>query len=214
MSRQKINEVFDTTNGVFKPIATKLQFEWFTTDDATTLDLDYLYSHSGEKSISNLVIKLKELDSSTFLAKLVSIIALKFEEKWSRLYLALVGSEYNPIENYDSHEIETPEITNTRTINQNIDLTRQTDNNVYGFNSSSEVPSASNTEHTTADGKDNETSDVNVETGTRTIERHGNIGVTTNQQMITQEIEMRNRFNLYEIMMQDVDSVLALPIYS
>lgn len=51
------------------------------------------------------------------------------------------------------------------------------------------------------------------ETGTETLTRHGNIGVTTNQQMITSEVEMRNKYEFYQLLMQDVDSVICLEIY-
>lgn len=73
---------------------------------------------------------------------------------------------------------------------------------------------------TTGDGNTVETltqGDGNVNTITREITpyeltRHGNIGVTTNQQMITQEIELRE--NLFkEIVYRDVDKMLTSTIY-
>lgn len=73
---------------------------------------------------------------------------------------------------------------------------------------------------TTGDGNTVETQTVgdgNVNTVTREqtpykLTRSGNIGVTTNQQMITQEIELRE--NLFkEIVYRDVDSMLTSKIY-
>ena len=217
MNRKTLIEIFDESNFIFKAIYnldTANPFEWLTEDDATNLDIDYLLSHSGQKYESNLVNNLMTKYESTYMSKLVDIIILKFKEKWNRLHLALIESQYNPIENYDSTETETPhDLTNTRTIKSNVDVTRDLDGDVFGFNSDTETGLNRQTEHTTADGKDNVTSDTNVESGYKTIERHGNIGVTTNQQMITQEIEMRDKFNFYQIIMNDVDSILALPIY-
>lgn len=46
---------------------------------------------------------------------------------------------------------------------------------------------------------------------TRTEHTHGNIGVTTNQQMIESELELRKK-NFYQIIFKDVDSYLALKI--
>lgn len=42
--------------------------------------------------------------------------------------------------------------------------------------------------------------------------RHGNIGVTTNQQMITEEIALRKNF-FFEIVFADIDKYLTLKIY-
>lgn len=213
MNRKTLIEIFDETNGIFSQIQQSNEITWLTEDDATNLDIDYLLSHSGQKYESNLVINLMTKYEDSYMSKLVDIVILKFKEKWNRIHLALVESTYNPIENYDSHETETPNITNNRTTKVNVNMEHSVDGDVSGFNDSGYSPYNKTTEHTTGDGEKNVTSDINVESGTRQVEKHGNIGVTTNQQMITQEIEMRDKFNLFEIMMNDVDSILALPIY-
>lgn len=46
----------------------------------------------------------------------------------------------------------------------------------------------------------------------RTLKRHGNIGVTTSQQMIESELELRKKF-FYEIVFHDIDQYLALQTY-
>ena len=213
MIRSKLIDIFDETNGVFALIQQSNEFEWLTEDDASSLDIDYILSHSGNKKESNLLYNLRNKYEDDYMSKLSSIIVLKFKEKWNRIFLALIDSEYNPIENYDSHEIETPNISNARTISQNANVQRQSNGDVSGFNEDDYSPSTQTIDTTTMNEDDNITHDTNVESGTRQIERHGNIGVTTNQQMITQEIEMRDKFNLFEIMMNDVDSILAHPVY-
>ena len=51
-----------------------------------------------------------------------------------------------------------------------------------------------------------------TESGTRTLTRSGNIGVTTSQQMIQSEIELW-QWNFFESVYADVDSVLTTQIY-
>lgn len=60
---------------------------------------------------------------------------------------------------------------------------------------------------TTDSGK--ETTANNI---THDMHRHGNIGVTTNQQMIEAEIELRKKF-FFEQVFNDLDKYLTIPIY-
>lgn len=218
----KIKQVMNEDDGIFKYIELSETFDWLTSDDATLLDMEYVFSHSPEKPISKLyenVIKKYEdyegEEDNIVMVKLANMICLKFGEKWERIYLALINATYNPIENYDSHETETPNITNSRTIKTKTKLTTTNNNDGFGFNnvSTEGVPVSKIENVVEGDDTKNQTSDINREQGTRTIERHGNIGVTTNQQMITQEIEMRDKYILYDIMMNDVDALLTLNIY-
>lgn len=67
---------------------------------------------------------------------------------------------------------------------------------------------------------DNDESETHTNTGThndemtetRTLQRSGNIGVTTSQQMIQSEIELR-KTRYFEIVFEDIDSFMCLPIY-
>lgn len=106
----------------------------------------------------------------------------------------------------------------------------ESDGYTYGFNSTGAVPSDSNdgetTQRTVADPEHNITERetkqtgstiddhdlTDTETGTRTIERSGNIGVTTSQQMAQSEIELW-KWNFYDSIMKDIDSILTLSIY-
>ena len=208
MKRLKIKEVLNEDASIFTQIATLNVFEWLDSTIGGDLDFEYVLSHSADKWISNLfekTIAKYEGTPNQIIPKLANIIVNKFEEKWNRLYLALIESLYNPIENYNSEEVETPDIS----ISQATKIVTKNNNDGYGFNSSTKTPIAENEQSTEGLAKDN----INHETGTRTRTRHGNIGVTTNQQMITQEIEMRNKFLFYDILMDDVDSVITLGIY-
>ena len=123
------------------------------------------------------------------------------------------------------------------------------DNNVFGFNSSSSVPSdSSNSSNNSTDtynlsdktsyGKkdtkvynnvsdsgsrestntvSNESSDTetkNLQTNTsETFHREGNLGVTTSQQMLESEFELRMKYRFFDVVFADVDKTLALQIY-
>lgn len=46
----------------------------------------------------------------------------------------------------------------------------------------------------------------------RTLKRHGNIGVTTSQQMIESEIELRKK-NFFELVFNDIDHYMTISVY-
>lgn len=194
-----INDYLTTSTGIFKAIynTTSQPFTWLSEDLADTLDLDYYLSHSGNKYISPIVIKLYDNDNTTYLTKLAKIIILKYSDKWNRIYKAYIQSDYEPLENYSLTESESV----------NTDVTTQTDgaNNVFGFNTTSEdgIPSSLSgvTQNTTGDKTKN----------TRDLMKYGNVGVTTSQQMLSSEIELR-AYNFYNEIMNDVDAVMCLDI--
>lgn len=82
-----------------------------STDDALRFDEEYFMLHSGAKYQSilfqRLVEKYNQYDmSSLFRIVFASIIYKRFSEKWNRIYNAMF-SDYDPISNYDSHEVTT-----------------------------------------------------------------------------------------------------------
>lgn len=163
-----------------------------------------------------------------------------YEHSWQRLYTALT-SEYNPINNYSMTErgedtrtntgtqITSGERSGTETETPNLTTTATGENNssggLYGFNSAESVPSdtthGTNTNTNTQSGTVNtNTSDTTASTRTddlteksvHTFERSGNIGVTTSQQMIESEIELRkNQF--YNIVFHDIINYVCLHVY-
>ena len=157
--------------------------------------MDYYLNHSGEKYISPITAKLYENDDSTYLTKLASLIVLKYSDKWNKIYKAFFEEEYNPIENYSMLEEE----------NANISITNSTTgkNNIYGFNTTYEdgVPQDNSSVESTTSG--------DFDDNHRTLARTGNIGVTTSQQMLQSEIELR-QWNFYNMIMNDIDDVMCL----
>ena len=167
------------------------------TTDANIFDIDYL-ARSGEKEITSLLIMIENEDicdtnlkRSQFLS---DNILIKYGNNWNRLLNAFY-STYDPIENYSMVEEE----------NQNTDLQVDTDEDRanFGFNTESVdgVPVAKNGigQHTTGEFDKNH----------RKLTRSGNIGVTTSQQMIESEIELR-RYKIIEQIYEDIDSIICL----
>lgn len=163
-----------------------------------------------------------------------------FREAWDNIYAALTA-DYNPINNYSmtesgedtrtntgtqstsgtrsGTETETPNLTNTTTGENN------SSGGLYGFNSAESVPSdtthGTNTNTNTQSGTVNtNTSDTTTSTRTddltekniHTFERSGNIGVTTSQQMIESELELRKK-QFYSIVYSNIVNHLCLSVY-
>lgn len=123
--------------------------------------------------------------------------------QFQRLYNTLI-IEYNPIENYDRYEDlkETPNLTYTDTGSDShkTEVNGTSENKVSAYDSTTYQPNEQNTSNSTGTGSNNY-NNTQTETGTRTHENHihGNVGVTTNQQMIDSEREITNFDFYYEI---------------
>lgn len=199
-----------STGGIFSKIAS-LQDQpltWLDTALALQLDEDYYLSHSGGKFISNAYKRLIDAENDNIvndaLLEMAKMILQKFALSWDKIYSA-INTNYKPLENYDMTQTETPDITHTK----NVKINTKVQNDVYGFNSSNPVPSS----QTTTDGASLNNEETNKETGTRGLTRHGNIGVTTSQQMLLAEIDLRSKFNFTNHLYDDVDTMLCLLVY-
>lgn len=191
----EINDYLDTNNGIIKTIQTKNVFTWLSSDDADVLDLEYYINHSYDKYISLLTNKLYEDNETTYLSKLADVIILRFKDKWNKLWNAVVSSDYNPIENYSMIEDEN--------VASKITSSSDNSNNIFGFNTTSDDGIEQNK------GSISGTTEGLFDDNHRQLTRSGNIGVTTSQQMIESEIELR-KWNFYQSMMNDIDAVMCL----
>lgn len=184
-------------DGIFSLLQPK--FDWMSVEDAKTLDLDYYLNH-GQRSISPLYEQLINQQSNNqdfnALNKLVDIIYLKFKDKWNRIYDIYIKSTYNALENYSMTEVEKNAT--------KVTSTDSTKGGSYGFNSDVSVPvnDSNSTSVVEGNGEDNK----------RELTRSGNIGVTTSQQMLESELQLR-KYNFYEELFKDVNSVVTLSIY-
>ena len=79
--------------------------------------------------------------------------------------------------------------------------------------STSETTTQTGTKNTSIDSSKNKNSNETLkETGTRTYERSGIRGASY-QELIEKEVNLKNRYNLFNILYQDVDSIIALMTY-
>lgn len=160
------------------------------------LDIDYLFNHSGEKTVTPVVEFLFKkyggyLEQTTFVNKIIEMLQAKFYNNWLKTYQALM-SQYNPIHNYNMSERE--DVASK--------VTTSSAASTYGFDNQNSVPTDENRVTTQGDADEN----------VRNLVRSGNIGVTTNQAMIEAELELRKK-NYYEMIYRDIDSLLVLRIY-
>lgn len=146
-----------------------------------------------QKCIDNILLKCAELEllySEIDTLKIaIDIWSRKNIENWNKLFTAL-SAEYSPIENYNRIE----EFGNHSTVNSNVQQNRAV------FDSDELVET----------GKD--TNIAKNESGGES-HIHGNIGVTTNQQMIEEELKLRNRYNIYDIIADSFKKDFCLMVY-
>lgn len=217
--------------------------------DYLNLDANYLVhldlsacAKGFDRSLGTFYDYLESLSvpQNALVQQMANAVLSVYNNAWSYQYKALT-TEYNPINNYDSVENSTDtheytgtqtnehEATKNNTDTPNITRTSNGSNDssgsLYGFNSTSAVPSdeANGTSQSTdketgtvtSNGTENGTNtrtDNLKETITHELTRSGNIGVTTSQQMIESELELRKK-QFYNIMIRDIINFLCLPIY-
>ena len=193
---------------------------------------DYIYMYAGENEVrySDPDI-LERLVHTWFISRKTD-----FQYMWDALH-----AEYNPIENYDRHDDFTEEIDSTTNRESNVKTTQEgesttednstttpgkvTEEQVSAFDSSSYQPSRKSAEsgtessegsshgtnNSTTTGEGTEQSALD-QTKTNSGRSHGNIGVTTNQQMIESELQLR-RFNLYKTIALEFEDEFTIPVY-
>ena len=171
---------------------------------------EFLMKYSGERhvvSVVNILYQyaldrgLTERQSAEGISEeLARRIANRFKEKWQRIYNAMFAS-YNPIENYDSTESHSGD--DTSSISSDSDITtKQSSYDTSDLETTSQVISNSN--------PINNYSKIDYNS---TITKHGNIGVTTTQQMIESEIDLRQLHDFIDIIYGDIGSYLLANIF-
>ena len=227
--RMKISDLYpinivtaQLTNLIFNQLVAKEDLhDFINSNNVAQLNQDYYLSHSADKYISPFVEKLfNDGKSATEITLFVTpIIYNRFGEKWKKIYSALT-TEYNPLENYSMVEEKTPDLTIEETQNEKSDVKTEREthatNSYKGFNANDPVVvnKTDGTEDVETSGAklDNEVSKTTTHTGTETLTRSGNIGVTTSQQMLESEFKVR-QYDFYKQIYNDIDSVLCLSIY-
>ena len=174
-------------------------------DNYDSLTLDYLLNRY-DKIMSPLFMRLYEIreeDLSAVATDISKIINMKFVFNWNKLAEATFG-DYNPIENYNMIENKKTDF-EEHTVTDN---TETVTNSYNGFNADDMKPvSKSETEGNIDSTKTDTGTSANNE-----LTRHGNIGVTTSQQMIESSYKLAQK-NILDIIYRDIDSILFIDYY-
>lgn len=155
-------------------------------------------------------------DDFTEVASIISNLSEIYNNEYTTK-VSLLLTDYNPIENYNSSETETStnettttsgtENTTTTTTNSTTENSGETTNKVSPYDSEnfSNDNNSNSSNTSTVNGTDSTsiTDSGNISSNgtlTRTLTRKGNIGVTTTQQMIESEYELRAKNLVFEFL--------------
>lgn len=222
--------IITESDGVIKHLTTI--FEGEITWDVDGLDAELIDNFAGyrkpntntiqiAKTIGTEVDGIPKMNSECF-DVLATQIGKKFVSSWVKMYEAL-SAEYNPIENYSMSETRTPNLSRKNSVSADYSEADETktnfktesDGETYGFNSTVPVPASKNTAKGTETDNHGTTTHTQTgyreetQTGTETLIRSGNIGVTTSAQMIQGEMDIRAKYRIRDIMLNDIASYLS-----
>lgn len=179
--------------------------------------------------IDNILLECAELTviypDWDFMRKAIGAWSTKELEIWQKVY-DLEHMEYNPIENYDRYEDELENIGNkgqtmqvgssetTNSTTQNTD----TVNRVAGFNSNDLAnQSQAETNDMNVGRGGNLASDMSYSNNDQTRSRgsriHGNVGVTTSQQMLMAEFELRPKIHIDDYIINSFKERFCILVY-
>lgn len=182
-------------------------------------------------AIDAILMRTRELEilypDFTYLKNRITIWSNKFQSNWKKLYDTTV-LEYNPIENYDRFENWSDVDNETSTSARDNTVKRTSTNEILNSVNVTDQNTAFNAglaDHakqitdgdTTENGSITNTEKENVNDGrngkhTRIGRAHGNIGVTTSQQMIQSERDLVV-FNLYDVIAESFIENFCLMVY-
>ena len=260
---------YQTDGGVFSPMSNAPWTDTMSGTNLDILYLDGHSGERYCSNFINHRLNDSDVLSSDNRTLISNILWAMFGIQWTRLWATMKPAEYDPLTNYQMQETmegtenstRTPDLTKgdtgtvqttgqdkrtpnltrngTGTVNDNGSATNTNQNGIWGFNSSTSVPSdmsdgtATNENTTTRDLTETETgtdttdrtntdiynrsytetgTDTTAGTSSRKLTRTGNIGTNTFQNLLQQE---RNIwiYDFFEQVFKDVDSVLTIPIY-
>ena len=182
-------------------------------------------------AIDAILMRTRELEilypDFTYMKKRITIWSNKYQNNWKKLYDTTV-LEYNPIENYDRMEdwtdidiekgsnFRSNDINNTveNVITESGSITEQNTAFNDGLkdhakNITSNNTTNNGTEYTQENGQGSSQRDLKH---TKIGRAHGNIGVTTSQQMIQSERDLVV-FNLYDVIAESFVENFCLMVY-
>ena len=260
---------YPTDGGVFSPMANAPWVETMTGLNLDIAYLDGHSGERYCSNIINRRLDDSDVLPTDNRTLISNILWAMFGIQWTRLWATMKPTDYDPLTNYQMQETEegannsvrtpdltkgdtgtvqtsgqdtrTPNLTKTGkgTVKDDGSATNTNQNGIWGFNSSTSVPSdmadgsatsentntrdltetetgTDTTERTNTDTYNREYTekgtDTTAGTSSRKLTRTGNIGTNTFQNLLQQE---RNiwMYNFFEQVFKDVDTVLTIPIY-
>lgn len=183
---------------------------WSDLDETSLANLsaDYFY-RSRHKILTTMSRMAYDPDDpSRYLSTMAMEVCLRFGDQFRRLYDTYFKTDYKPLENYDMEEKRTPDLSFETDADQDFKTTTTSKGDEYGFNSTDPVP-VSESEVTTEGTKNfNKNHSKTTHKGNETLTRHGNIGVTTSQQMLESELNLR-KFDYWRWVFETIDLILV-----
>ena len=132
---------------------------------------------------------------------------------WTKMW-ELANEEYNPIDNYKRTVTETTRHGHKEQIDyqDNSTITGNTSTRVFGFDSSDSVGKDSASNQSTGQ---NNGQNIKQHSGNDVVitEGEGNIGVTTYQNMIEEEINVRPKLDIYQFIIEDIKKEFCVCVY-
>lgn len=186
------NELVDNSHGIFYYINELKPFEWNEAVSPVELDIAYEYLN-GNRTVNSATSSQFTTDGGEFTLKERANVALvMFGRKWNQLYENFIA-DYPVTQSYDETIKELIDDTNVRSFD------RKKDTKVSAYDS----------EELVDDETDIATENSNIKnTHTRDYVRTG-----TNVRNIDQNIQRLQKEVLYDIVFQDVNSLLLLKVF-
>lgn len=198
-----------TGDGIFTAIS---QISWFPGVGPSQLDTYFMLMH-GEKLASKVLDNFTNDDgivTGDKLKALARMIHNTYINNWEHEYKTLTV-EYNPIENTDYVETYKGSASGTAGGTNTETGGVSTENDTYGLGSSAAAHDSKST--TTFNNHQTTLSSTSSGSDEHEIRKHGNIGVTTNAEMIKSDIEVWQLNKFYDILCTDICNIIALSIF-
>lgn len=215
----------------------------FLTPNRATLSIAGLYSYDSTvfdnlqlptgvtkaDVVNNILMECAELEiiypDLPFLKSAIGQWSTMELPVWNRI-AALEDIEYNPIENYDRYEDEVENTSDRGKSNEFVSNTShntnkdsaETVNKVAGYDSSTLGNQSASTNDATSLNSDVNTGSSTISSNTdqtrsRGSRIHGNIGVTTNQQMLLSELELAPKLCIVDYIVNAFKQRFCLLVY-
>lgn len=167
--------------------------------------------------IDNLILNCADFEITIPNAELFARMLYSWSrarlDNWKRMADTL-EEEYDALHNYDRTEDITREwdATNGNTRNEKSSGQDVTTNRTAAFNGTSLATEGDNT---VAYGGIADTTENGTDKGKQTdkIRAYGNIGVTTSQQMLQAELDLRDKYSIYDIIISDFKRKFCVMVY-